>query len=97
VSETDGTVFTYYLDPDAFLEIEVLERRTIRGSEQETETDLGDYERVAGVYFPFSITSGPKNSPDKQVITIDTGEANVAVPADVFAMPAQPAKLSQSK
>jgi hypothetical protein len=97
VSEADGTVFTYYLDPDVFLEIKVLERRTIRGSEQETETDLGDYERVAGVYFPFSITSGPKNSPDKQVITIDTGEANVAVAADIFAMPAQPAKLSQSK
>ncbi len=90
VSETDGDVFTYYLDPDAFLEIKVIENRTIRGAEQETETDLGDYERVAGVYFPFSIASGPKNVSDKQVITIDTGEANVPVEPNVFAMPAQP-------
>ena len=59
---------------------------------QETQTDLGDYEKVAGVYFPFSIASGPKNSADsdKQVITIASGEANVAVPPSLFAMPAAP-------
>ena len=88
VSQKDGTVYTYYLDPDAFLEIRVVERRTIRGSEQETETDLGDYEKVNGVYFPFSIASGPTNSTDKQVITIASGEANVPVDASIFAMPA---------
>jgi hypothetical protein len=92
VSETDGTVFTYYLDPDVYLEIRVVEDRTIRGAEQETQTDLGDYEKVAGVYFPFSIASGPKNSADsdKQVITIASGEVNVAVPPSLFAMPAAP-------
>jgi len=97
VTQPDGTVFTYYLDPDAFLEIKVLERRTIRGAEKETETDLADYERVGGVYFPFSIASGPKDSPDKQVITISAAEANVPVAPDTFAMPAQPATASQSK
>ena len=98
VSQNDGTVFTYFLDPDVFLEIKVIERRTLRGAEQETETDLGNYELVAGVYFPFSISSGPRNSADtdKQTITIESGEANVAVPADVFAMPAQP-PAAQSK
>jgi hypothetical protein len=90
VSETDGDVFTYYLDPDVFLEIKVIERRTIRGAEQETETDLGDYEKVAGVYFPFSIASGPKNATDQQVITVDSGEANVVIPPDAFTMPVQP-------
>ncbi|HTW35274.1 MAG TPA: hypothetical protein VMD53_11715 [Rhizomicrobium sp.] len=97
VSQADGTVFTYYLDPDVFLEIKVLERRTIRGAEQETETDLADYERVAGVYFPFSIASGPLNSADtsKQVITIASGQANVAVPASFFEMPVQPAPQSK--
>ena len=92
VSQTDGTVFTYYLDPDVYLEIRVIEDRTIRGAEQETQTDFGDYEKVAGVYFPFSIASGPKNSADsdKQVITIASGEANVAVPPGLFAMPAAP-------
>jgi hypothetical protein len=93
ITQTDGTVFTYYLDPDAFLEIKVIERRTIRGAEKETETDLGDYEQVSGVYFPFSLASGPKDSAasDKQVITINSAEANTQVPASLFAMPGQPA------
>jgi hypothetical protein len=91
VTQPDGTVFTYYLDPDAYLEIKILERRTIRGSEKETETDLGDYEKVDGVYFPFSISSGPKDSTDKQIITISSADANVPAGPDAFAMPAQPA------
>jgi hypothetical protein len=97
ISKTDGTTFTYYLDPDVYLEIKILENRTIRGAEQETEYDLGDYERVNGVYFPFSIASGPRNSADsdKQVITIDSGAANVDVSPAVFAMPAVPAAPSK--
>jgi hypothetical protein len=95
VTQSDGTVYTYYLDPDAYLEIKVLERRTIRGAEKETETDLGDYERVGGVYFPFSIASGPKDSTDKQVITIASAEANVPVAPETFAMPAAPVAASK--
>jgi hypothetical protein len=93
VSQPDGTVYTYWLDPDALLEIKILERRTIRGAEKETETDLADYERVGGVYFPFSITTGPKDTPpsEKEVITIASAEANVPVSPDTFAMPAAPA------
>jgi len=93
VTQRDGTVFTYFLDPDAFLEIKILERRTIRGAEKETETDLGDYEQVAGVYFPFSIASGPKDSAasDKQVITIASAQANTQIPPTLFAMPPSPA------
>ena len=97
VTQPDGTVFTYWLDPDALLEIRILERRTIRGAEKETETDLGDYERVGGVYFPFSITSGPKDAPpsEKQVITIASADANVPVTPDTFAMPGTPATPSK--
>lgn len=92
VSQSDGTVYTYYLDPDSWLEIRIVERRTIRGSEKETETDLGDYEQVNGVYFPFSIVSGPKDAPDqKQTVTIASAEANTNVSPAVFAMPATPA------
>jgi hypothetical protein len=93
VTQTDGTVYTYYLDPDAFLEIKIDELRTIRGSEKETETNLGDYEQVGGVYFPFSVSSGPKNSADtdKQVVTISSAQANPEVAPNLFAMPAAPA------
>jgi hypothetical protein len=97
VTQQDGTVYTYWLDPDALLEIKILERRTIRGAEKETETDLADYERVGGVYFPFSITTGPKDAPpsEKEVITIASAEANVSVSPDTFAMPAAPAAQSK--
>jgi len=92
VTEPDGTVLTYYLDPDVFLEIKVIERRTIRGAEQETEYQFGDYELVSGVYFPFSIASGPKNSADndKQIITIASAAANTDISPAIFAMPASP-------
>lgn len=97
VSQPDGTVFTYYLDPDVYLEIRVVERRTIRGAEKETETDFGDYEKVAGVYFPFSIASGPKNAADsdKQIVTISSADANTAVSPALFAMPTTPAAASK--
>jgi hypothetical protein len=90
IAQSDGDEFTYYLDPDTYLEIKTLERRTVRGSEQETEYEIGDYERVAGVYFPFSIAQGPKNAREKQVTTIDKGEANVEIAKGVFDLPAAP-------
>jgi hypothetical protein len=92
VTQSDGTIFTYYLDPDVYLEIRMDEQRTIRGAMQETVTDYGDYEKVAGVYFPFSISSSPPNVADKQVITVKSADANVDIPPDTFAMPASPAK-----
>ena len=52
VTQKDGDEFTYLLDPDTYLEIKVDETRRIRGAQQTTETELGDYEKVAGVYLP---------------------------------------------
>ena len=97
VTQRDGTVFTYFLDPDAYLEIRILELRTIRGAEKETQTDLGDYEQVNGVYFPFSLASGSKDAADsdKQIITVSSTAANTDVPPTVFQMPASPAAPSK--
>ncbi|HEX8841289.1 MAG TPA: hypothetical protein VF757_03215, partial [Sphingomicrobium sp.] len=55
VTQKDGDEFTYWLDPDTMLEIKVDESRRIRGAQQTSETELGDYEKVGGVYFPMSI------------------------------------------
>lgn len=91
--QKDGDEFTYFLDPDTWLEIKIIERRKIRGAEQVTETDLGDYEKVGGVYFPMSLVSGPQGATadQRQIIAIDKGEANVAPSANLFMMPAAPA------
>lgn len=91
VSEKDGDVKYFYFDPDYFLEIRTVTQRKVRGSEQALESDLGNYEKVAGVYIPFSIESGPKGAPKQQKITLDKVEANVPVDDAKFAFPASPA------
>lgn len=40
------------------------------------ETDLGGYDEVAGVWFPFSVESGEKGKPRNFRLTIERGEAN---------------------
>ena len=58
-----------------------------QGAQVEVETDLGDYEKVNGVFFPFSIEAGPKGSTDKQKIIIEKGEANIPVDDSIFDFP----------
>jgi hypothetical protein len=98
VTQKDGDEFTYWLDPDTFLEIKVDERRKVRGAEQTNETELGDYEKVAGVYFPMSVESWPEGQDNQRQRTIiDTSEANVQVSPEYFAEPGgspAPAKAS---
>jgi hypothetical protein len=92
VTQKDGDEFVYWLDPDTYLEIKVGETRRIRGAQQTTETELGDYEKVAGVYFPMSVESwsqGQSNQRQRTIIT--TSAANVPVSADFFAEPHGPA------
>src|SRR5947209_339136 len=88
VRQKDGDEFTYLLDPDTYLEIKVDETRRIRGAQQTTETELGDYEKVAGVYFPMSVESWQQGSPNqRQRVLIATGLANPPVDAAYFAEP----------
>jgi hypothetical protein len=88
----NGDIYYVYLDPDYFLEIRILAQRIEQGARVEVETDLGDYEKVNGVYFPFSIDSGNKGSTDKQKTIIEKGEANIPVDDSTFAFPTKPAK-----
>jgi hypothetical protein len=88
VMRKNGDVNFVYLDPDHFLEIRVLTQRVRHGAYEEVETDLGDYEKAAGVFVPTSIESGRKGAPDKQRIIIDKVEANVPVDDAIFHFPA---------
>lgn len=94
VTLNNGDIKYVYLDPDAYLEIRTIAQITVRGSETETIADYGDYEQVAGVYFPFSITSHSKDGGGTTTISIDKGEANIAIADSLFAFPAA-AKVSQ--
>jgi hypothetical protein len=89
VVRKNGDVSFVYLDPDHFLEIRILTQRTRHGAHEEIETDLGDYEKVGGVFVPTSIEFGRKGDPDKQRIIIDKVEANVPVDDTIFHFPGQ--------
>jgi len=92
VTLKNGDIVYMYLDPDTYIEISTERQQFIRGAVRETQTDLGSYKQVAGVFFPFSISSGPKNRPDqKGTVTIDKMEANVDIPNSQFTMPSAPA------
>jgi hypothetical protein len=92
VVRKNGDVDYVYLDPDYFLEIRILSQTVQQGAKVEVETDLGDYEKVNGVYFPFSLESGDKGSTDKQKIIIEKGEANLPVDDAIFPFPKPAAK-----
>jgi hypothetical protein len=54
-----------------------------------TETDYGEYERVAGVWVPMTEASGPKgsNASQKQQVVYDRAEGNAAVDPAIFVFP----------
>ncbi len=92
VTRKNGDVNYVYLDPDHFLEIRVLSQRIERGTQVEVETDLGDYEKVGGVFVPLSIEAGQKGSSDKQKIIIEKAEANMPADEAMFHFPAPASK-----
>ena len=92
VVRKNGDISYVYLDPEYFLEIRVIDQRLEQGAKVEIETDLGDYEKVNGVYFPFSLEAGSKGSSDKQKTIVEKGEANIPVDDSIFEFPAKATK-----
>ncbi len=91
-----GDESTYWIDPDTWMVIRELDRQTVRGAEQISETDFGEYEQVAGVYVPMTEEQGAKDSDSahKQKIVYEKAEGNGALPASEFALPPTPAKTA---
>lgn len=77
VTRKNGDSQVIYLDPDQFLEIRVVTHDMIRGQEQVQTTDLGEYEKVNDVYFPF----------EQGQIHIEKAEANGKIDPQMFAFP----------
>ena len=87
VTLASGDARYYYMDNDYYVPIKIEMKRTIRGAEQEFETSLGDYKAVAGWYLPYSIETGRKGSDERQKITMDRIEPNVAIDDGRFTKP----------
>jgi hypothetical protein len=88
VTLKNGDITYYYLDPDSSLEIRKEIQQFVRGSVRERVVDLGSYKPVAGVMYPFSVATGPKNNPGSQRFTYQKIEANVPIDNSEFALPA---------
>ena len=95
VTRPNGDVTYVYLDPDYFLEIRAVNRRIEHGVPNETVVDYGDYEKVAGVYVPFAVESGPKGSSERVSVQVEKAEANVAAESRLFRFPAAPASAAK--
>ena len=77
VTLKNGDTQVLFLDPDAFLEIRVVNHRMVRGQEEVATTDLGEYEKVDGIYFPFE--SGRTH--------LEKVELNQTIDPKIFAFP----------
>jgi hypothetical protein len=87
VTLKDGDVEDYYLDTESYLPLKVEAKRTIRGTEIEGESILGDYKEVAGFLWPHSIQNSAKGRPEKQDLTIEKVEVNIPIDDARFKMP----------
>jgi hypothetical protein len=87
LTKKGGDVRTYYIDAEHFLEIKEESKRTVRGSEMDSETIFGDYKEVAGLMVPHSIDGGVKGNPARQKMVVEKVEVNVPIEASRFKMP----------
>ena len=87
LSMANGDVRYYFIDADSFLELKIETERNIRGAVRYSETVLGDYEQMNGVYYPFAIDSGEKGSQFHTRLTVEKVEINVPVGDLRFSMP----------
>ena len=87
VTLKNGVVRTMYIDAEHFLQVKEESKRTIRGTEIDGETILGDYKEVDGMMFPHSVDSGQKGNPQRQKLVVEKIELNVPIDDSRFKMP----------
>jgi outer membrane lipoprotein-sorting protein len=78
---------TLYLDAKSHLAVQTVDRRNLDGKEVEFVTEVGDYRAVNGLVFPHRIEVGPRGSPERQRLDIQTIEVNPSLDDTRFAMP----------
>jgi outer membrane lipoprotein-sorting protein len=88
LTHKNGDVSTIYLDAKTYLEMREESQHTVQGTQRDFETKIGDYRDVNGLKFPFSLTSGIKDTEQVQKLVIEKVDLDTAVDADLFKMPA---------
>jgi len=89
ITVKNGDIRNVYLDAGSFLRIKTVATTTMRGSEVELETSMGNYQQVNGIMFPFSFEQHFAGAPGPgQKITLSKVETNIPVDDAIFKMPA---------
>jgi hypothetical protein len=98
LTRKNGNVDYMYLDKETGLEVKTESKRTINGTEVESEAKMSDYKEVDGITIPFTISSGVKGGPEQQQqkVVMDKIELNVPVADSSFVMPPVVAKPDSS-
>ena len=92
LTRANGDFHYLFIDPDYFLEIRIETHRRIRGVEQVTEVDLGEYEQVGGTWWPYLVVEREKGSPESNTLMLDKVELDVPIDDAVFRFPESPKK-----
>jgi outer membrane lipoprotein-sorting protein len=88
VTKKNGDVVNVYIDAESYMEIKDAGKVKVRGQEIEGQTLFGDFKKVDGVVYPFSIEQKSSAGPGGMTISISKIEVNPTVDASRFAMPA---------
>ncbi len=88
VTKKNGDVVNVYIDAESYMDIRETGKVKAQGQEVESQTTYGDFKKVDGLVFPFSIEQKPQGAPAGMVITISKVEVNPTVEPARFAMPA---------
>jgi hypothetical protein len=88
VTLKDGDIEYFFLDPDSALPIRTQTIHKVRGSEEVSETDYGNYQQVGGLWVPFALESGSRGGGAKNFkITVERIEFNVTAEDAWFKFP----------
>ena len=87
VTLKNGDTVYYFIDADQFLEVRTESKTTVRGTDVESESSIGDYKEIGGLMLPYAMEQGQKGSPQKMKMTVTTIELNVPVDDARFKMP----------
>jgi outer membrane lipoprotein-sorting protein len=87
VTRRSGDVEYDFLEAGSYLPVRVEARRTVRGTEVQLESTIGDYRESGGILWPYSIQNSVKGHPEKQTITVEKIEVNPAIDDTRFKMP----------
>jgi outer membrane lipoprotein-sorting protein len=98
VTKKNGDVVNVYIDAESYMEIKDAGKVKVRGQEIEGQTLFGDFKKVDGIVYPFSIEQKAAGGPGGMMITISKIEINPTLDASRFAMPAaKPAAAAGEK